>query len=101
MLDWFQKAKTKPEKKVDQIQDDDNSRLQGSYTDHNMSPYQLRQQIAPLYGEELKAFNWVIAKMEKDHPDLTRLDDLIEAGFDDRWFVLGDQGELRVTQEEP
>jgi hypothetical protein len=102
MLGWFTKAaKTKAEEVVDKASSDKNINIQGSYTDHHMTPYQLREQIEPMYGEELKAFHWVIAKMEKDHPDLTRLDDLIDAAFDDRWFILGEEGELRVTQEAP
>jgi len=95
---WFEKAE---KNKLQQVTDDQNASMQGSYVDHDFTPYQLRQSLEPLHGEELEAFNWVIAKMEKDHPGLDSLKDLIDAAFDAGWFTYGDQGELRVVNEAP
>ena len=77
-----------------------NEQVQGSYTDHHMHPLKIRNQLSPLHGEELEAYEWVIRQMEKEEPDAKYMD-LVDMGFDYGWFVLGKQGELRVSKEVP
>lgn len=99
MLGWFQKAK---KAQVPQVNADQESLdVHGKYTDHCRSAYDLRMQIAPLHGDELEAFDWILNKMEKDHPEARSQSDLIDFAFDDGWFVEGKRGELRVVEEPP
>jgi len=97
---WFRKAN--PKSRAEPSVDEQTADMQGKYTDYHDSAYSLRQSIAPLHGEELEAFEWVLNKMAEDHPESAHSQaELIERGFDDRWFIYGKQGELRVTQEPP
>lgn len=95
---WFQKAEnptvaTPGEQVKAEAQ-------QGSFTDFSRSAYALRQSLDPLHGEELMAFNWVMDQMEREHPDLSRSEQ-IEQAFVEGWFEHGVRGELRVSREMP
>ncbi|MGZ3772971.1 MAG: hypothetical protein ACXVCY_04295 [Pseudobdellovibrionaceae bacterium] len=72
-----------------------------SYDGYSRHPYAVRQAIAPLYGDELEAFNWIIKKMSAEYPEFTRQSDLIDAGIDHGYFTIGEKGELRVNPELP
>jgi hypothetical protein len=99
MLDWLAKAK-KVEKRVDQIEDDENNSIQGSYTDHHRSPYQRRMELEPMHGDELEQFNRACDKLGKKY-DTESLKDIIEYGMDDGWFKVDKNGMLRVNMELP
>lgn len=91
---WFQKAITR-----EQGADETDNTL-GGITDHYLSAYQRRQALRPMVGDELKAFDWIIAKLKKDFPDFT-LADLIDEGESLGWFYSDDNGMLRVSKELP
>lgn len=98
---WFVKA-------VDEVRDPEQSAfekraasMQGKYTDHQASPYSVRQQIEPLHGPELEAFDFVIEKMAEAHPEAQKQSDLIDFAFDEGFFIVGPSGELRVSKEYP
>lgn len=78
--------------------DDENEQLQGSYTDHHMSPYQRRFALEPMGEAEQAKFNKIIDKMEKQYKE-TRLKDLIEFAIDDGLLMVDKKGMLRVTSE--
>lgn len=90
---WFTKAKEdggkSPEDQAAEMQ-------QGNYTDYTGSPYEIRQQIAPLYGDELEAFTWVLNTKYKK---IKSQSDAIDQALSDGWFVEGPQGELRVSKD--
>ena len=100
LLSWFQKAKAIPAPAEGDAVDPATAAMQGSYTDHHESAYAIRQKIAPLHGDELEAFDWVLDKLAKENPK-ARQSELIDLGFDEGWFVEGKRGELRVSQEAP
>ena len=104
IAEWFQKSMDGKQTKEPESEfgSKENLAIQGSYTDYTGSPFQIRQQMSTLYGPELEAFDYVMEQMEAAHPEcVSSQKDLIEWGFDEGWFIEGDQGELRVSEEPP
>lgn len=73
---------------------------QGAYTDFSASPLARRRQLDPMPPAEAEAFDWVIRKLGEEEPEAD-LRELVEGGFDQGWFELGESGELRVSKEAP
>lgn len=73
---------------------------QGGMTDHAPSPYEARRQLDPMGAEEAEAFDWVIKRLAGEDPEAD-FRALCDDGLDQGWFVLGDEGELRVNPEPP
>ena len=71
------------------------NQIQGQYTDYQDNPYSLRMRLAPLHGEELEAFNFLIGKLQEREPK-AKQSELVEKGFDLGYFMYGNDGELRV-----
>ena len=99
MLGWFEKAKKDPAPKKDPPpagpgNADKSAAMQGSYTDHHENPLKIRQQLAPMHGAELEAFNYCMKILDESYPKHSFLE-TVEEGINCGMFEIGDQGELR------
>lgn len=92
--DWLQKAKTERP-----APDETDMRL-GGITDHHLSAYQMRCALEPMYGAELKAFNWVLKHLQPKYPSLGE-SDLIDEATSLGWFYCDEDGKLRVSKVTP
>ncbi len=100
---YFQKAKPVKgavDKFAHKLATDKMNQEQGGHTDHAMSPYQARQAQEPMHGDELEAFEWIMAKMEKEAPELSYADQ-IDRASDLQWLYVDKKGLLRVSEERP
>lgn len=75
--------------------------IQGSYTDHNMSPYMRRDLLDPMYGDELEAFEWGMKKVMDADPSLVRMMDVVRAMESENIVYVDEQGMLRVNPYYP
>jgi hypothetical protein len=97
----------KKEVKKDPSFDDDNSEnasIQGSYTDHYYTPYQLRMadESNPLVGEELKRFYEAINKVNDEVFDgRGSISDLVDECLARGYFQLGKNGEMICKGKKP
>lgn len=99
VLNWFKKAQ---KIKVPDDARNPSAVQQGNYTDHVQEPYSKRMQFAPISGDELEAFEWIMNRLDNEHPEAGHKQSaLMDWGLDEGWFFVDKEGMLRVTQEPP
>lgn len=73
---------------------------QGAETGWATSPLALRQAHEPMPPDEAEALDWVLKKLSELDPEAD-IRELIIDGCDEGWFLIDEDGMLRVNPEAP